>query len=251
MHAATVARIAAFALLAGCHSDLADIDGIFYDGDGRQVHCGADLDDRAHNDEASIDGALDRAAERGEVVELYAHNPGTTVPVERIEHVLAGARERGLAFYTYRDFADGRAAGPGLALSFDDNFVHEWYALRDLFTAYGARVTFFISRYPKIYDEERAELHQLAADGHDVAAHTVLHLRAPDYVEDHGLAAYLRDEALPSIQLLRDDGFEITSFAYPFGARTSELDAALLEHVAVLRSVAFSYQGVVQSPCPR
>lgn len=116
------------------------------------------------------------------------------------------------------------------------------------FQQYSARVTFFISRYYRLSDEQRALVRQLAADGHDIAAHSVDHLRAPLFVEEHGLAAYLEREALPSINVLRNEGFEVTSYAYPFGARTSELDDALLEHVPILRSVAWTAS--VPDPCP-
>jgi len=78
----------------------------------------------------------------------------------------------------------------------------------------------------------------------------VLHLDAPDYVDQYGLDAYLRDELDPSIEVLRDEGFEVDAFAYPFGARTSELDDAIAKRVPVIRSVAFSYT-VIESPCPR
>ncbi len=56
----------------------------------------------------------------GEIIELYAHNPGGTAKLETLEHVLAGASARGLAFVTYADFARGEARAPGLALSFDN-----------------------------------------------------------------------------------------------------------------------------------
>jgi hypothetical protein len=239
------------AVLAGCHDDIAELDGVFYDGDDRAVHCAVDLDKVAGNSTASIDTALDRAAARGEVVELYAHDPGRTVPVDTIEHVLAGATARGLGFVTYGDFARDVGTGPALALSFDDTAVVSWAALRPLFQQHGARVTFFVSRYTRLLPEERDLLRVLANDGHDVQAHSVLHLRAPEYVEDFGLDAYLEDEVLPSIHVLRDDGYEVTAYAYPFGARTGELDRAILEHVPVLRSVSFSWSHVITSPCPR
>jgi hypothetical protein len=239
------------ALAAGCQENVADIDGVFYDGDGRSVHCAVNLDDDAHNSLASIDTALDRAATRGEVAELYAHSPGRTVPVSVIEHVLTGAHERNLAFVTYADFAASAGTGPGLALSFDDTTVDAWYAMRPQFQAVGARVTFFVSRYAALQPEQHAKLHELAADGHAIEAHGVLHLRAPEYVEDHGLASYIADEALPSIQRMRDDGFPVSSFAYPFGARTREIDEAILDHVAILRSISFTYTGPVVDDCPR
>jgi peptidoglycan/xylan/chitin deacetylase (PgdA/CDA1 family) len=238
------------ALLAGCQREISALDGVFYNGDGRIVHCGIDLDSRAQLSVASIDSGLDRARERGEVVELYAHHPGLTVPLATIEHVLAGARDRDLAFVTYSDFAHKTDTAPGLALSFDDASVDAWVALRPMFQRYHARITFFVSRYRDMTDEQHAELQVLAADGHDIEAHSVLHFRAPDYVEQHGLKAYLRDEMQPSIDALRADGFEVNAFAYPYGARTGELDDAIARRVPVIRSVEFSYPEA-DSPCPR
>ena len=184
-------------------------------------------------------------------MELYAHHPGATVAVATLDHVLAGAVARGLTFVQYRDFAAGTAHGPGLALSFDDTSIQAWTDTQPLFAQYGAKVTFFVSRFPAISDDERRQLHALADAGHDIEAHSILHLRAPQYVEEHGLQAYLDDEAQPSIDLLRADGFDIVAYAYPFGARSAELDRSLLERVTVLRSVSFPWSVGVESPCPR
>lgn len=255
MHRGNLARrialsgLAAIAV-AGCKQDIADLDGVFYNGDHRTVHCGVNLDTSARSTTASIDDGLDRARDRHEVLELYAHHPGVTVPVDRIEHVLAGAVERGLAFFTYTDFARDVPATGGLALSFDDTFVDAWVDLRPLFQQYHARVTFFVSRYATLGDPHFAGLHLLAADGHDVEPHTVNHLHAPAYVDDHGIDAYLREELDPSIDVLRADGFEVNAFAYPFGARTGELDAAIAKRVPVIRSVDYAY-ALSDSPCPR
>jgi len=236
-------------LAAACRVDPAELEGIFDDGDGRLVHCAVNLDSSAGVSLESVDGALDRAAARGEVVELYAHRPGVTVPLATIEHVLAAANDRGLAPVTYADLAAGAAARPGLALSLDDAAVDTWLAARPLFQQYRARVTFFVTRYDLLDEEQRAGIRQLADDGHEIAAHSRRHLRAPAYVEERGLAAYLADEALPSIEDLREAGYSVVSYAYPFGARTAELDRALAAHVRVLRSVAFPVRGV-GDPCP-
>jgi peptidoglycan/xylan/chitin deacetylase (PgdA/CDA1 family) len=235
--------------LAACQREIAEIDGVFYNGDHRLVHCGIDLDTKSDIDFASIDSGLDRARDRRETVELYAHNPGATVPVETIRHVLAGAAERGLAFATYSDFAHGGGDGPGLALSFDDTSVDAWVALRPLFAQYHAHVTFFVSRFYELTDDQRAGLQLLASDGHAIEAHTVHHLHAPDYVDQNGLNAYLRNELDPSIQVLRDEGFAVDAFAYPFGVRTDQLDHAIGKRVPVIRSVSFA-SPEAESPCP-
>ncbi len=245
-----VLALAAVGALAGCQRDIGDMDTVFYDGDGRSVHCAVNLDTAAGNSRASIDTGLDRAAERGEVVELYAHSPDKSVPMATLEYVLAGAAARGLPFVTYSAFARGEGTGPGIALSLDDSGVARWMNARALFLQYGAHVTFFVTRYGRMSDLDKANLRTLVGDGHELQAHSVDHLHGPEYVEAHGLRAYLDDEVLPSIDVLRADGYDVTAYAYPFGARTRETDEAILEHVPILRSVSFSYTGVVQDACP-
>ena len=117
--------------------------------------------------------------------------------------------------------------------------------------AHHARVTFFVTRFDLLQQDQVAELHQFATDGDAVEAHSARHLRAPDYVTEHGLQAYLDNEALPSINNLVSAGFHPTSYAYPFGARSDELDAGLLQlpHVERLRSIDFVVGGMVSSPC--
>jgi peptidoglycan/xylan/chitin deacetylase (PgdA/CDA1 family) len=249
-----VRRSALCFLLAGAacsRPPLAEIDEVYYDWDDRRVLCAAGLDESAGSDFDSVRSGLERAAERGEVISLYAHRPGGTVSVERIESVLDAAAELGLDFVTYPDLLAGGPPRAALSLSFDDAHVDEWYDLRELFTRYEARVTFFLSRYDRLSGEERDKLRALAGDGHSIEAHSRRHQEAPVYVEDSGLDAYMEEEALPSIENLRADGFDPIAYAYPFGARTSELDDALLEHVQLLRSVTFVYESpLVTDPCP-
>jgi hypothetical protein len=248
-HGATVALLALVSL-AACQHDTSETSGAFYRWDGKRTHCAINLDTYASNDLGSVEAGLDRAVERGELLELYAHDPGRTVTWEALEDVLAAASARGLPFFTYADLAHDRVPPQaGVVLSFDDAAVEDWLAGSDLYARYAARVTFFVAYYDHLHPEQRASLHTLADAGHAIEAHSVNHLRAPLYVEQKGLTAYLRDEALPSIRWLRDDGFDVTTYAYPYGARTDELDDALLQQVSLVRSVAFTWSGVAD-PCP-
>lgn len=249
----------ALALAAGgCRSAIEDMDEIFYDWTDRRVLCAANIDVVGDNGIETIDRGLERARDRGEVLQLYGHQPGdpavgATVPVDKIEAILAKAVELGLAFYRsdeLRPDADGAGTG-GLALSFDDAHIADWWGLRPLFQQYGARLTFFVTRYAGWDATMKAQLRDLYTDGHAIEAHSVNHLRAPEYVTEHGLEAYMTDEAQPSIDLLVADGYPVTDYAYPFGARTGELDHALLERVERLRAVSFSWDGpFVVDPCP-
>lgn len=226
------------------------MDNVFYNGDQRKVHCAVNLDDVGSLTLESIDTGLDRARDRGEIIELYAHRPGVTVPMATLEHTLAGAQARGLRYVLYSEFARGGGTGPGLALSFDDSSVQQWADAMPLFRQYGAKVTFFVTRWAKLSDERKAQLASFVAEGHELQAHGANHLRAPTFVEDNGLQTYMDDEAVPSIEAMRAEGYPVEAFAYPFGARTHEIDEALLAHVSILRSVSFAWSWPVQDACP-
>ncbi len=239
--------------MAGCRGPLDDESSIFYDGDDRAVHCAMTLDKATGSASAiaNVLAGLDRARQRGEIIELFAHRPGVTVGWDDLEAVLAGAAERGLRYFTYAELLE-RPRQAGVALSFDDAGITSWYEARPLFARYGARATFFVTRYLDWSDEDRAMLRELAAEGHSVEPHGRFHLHAPQYVEDHGLEAFLRDEVRPSIDALVDDGYAPTTYAYPFGVRTSEIDEAILALLPKVRSLTYSFDGpLVSHPCPR
>ena len=103
-----------------------------------------------------------------------------------------------MKFATYSRPRAGEVPG-SLALAFDDASLDGWTAMRPMFMHYGARVTFFISEYPFPTDAEKAELRQLAADGHDIEYHSTRHLNAENYANEHGADAYITDDILPSL----------------------------------------------------
>jgi hypothetical protein len=147
---AVSAAIAGIAVSAGCTQQLDEIDNIYYDGDQRALHCAIGIDDAARSELPAIEAAMDRAVARGEVLELYGHKPGVTLGVDKLEAIVAAAVARQLPFVLYSEFAAGRGGGPGVALSLDDNAVEAWDATRPMLRRYGARLTFFISRYQRL-----------------------------------------------------------------------------------------------------
>ncbi len=225
------------------------MDEIFTTRDGRKVFCAAGLDSKLDNDLASITRGLERARDRGEVIELYAHIPGVTLSWEKLEAVLAKVAELELTWVTYPELGASLPRG-GVAISFDDAAIEAWTEARPLFQRHGARVTFFVTRYDLWSSEQRALLHQLADDGHAIEAHARRHQNGPAYVTEYGLAAYVNEEVVPSLEVLRADGFQPTTFAYPFGARTGEMDRAVLEHFDRVRSISYSSTGLISDPCP-
>ncbi|MEU0565072.1 polysaccharide deacetylase family protein [Nonomuraea sp. NPDC005983] len=120
-----------------------------------------------------------------------------------------------------------RYAGRMLLLTFDDYFVRTWSAVRGLFTAYDARVSFFISEPDRLDAEEWRMLRDLAADGHTVGAHGWRHRWAPDRIAELGGDGYLAEDVTPCVELLRAQGFAPRSFAYPVSRHCEKSDQVL------------------------
>lgn len=238
----------------GCYEPLDELASIHYRFDGARYLCAVNIDDSVRVSQTSIAAGIAYAAQHQTALQLFAHTPGTTVSVARLRATLAAAAHAGLVTLTYPEMLALTVPPPtgALVLSFDDAGIGAWHAMRPMFSEYRTKASFFVTRFAHATTAERQQLAELARDGHAVEAHGVAHLRAPEFVEAHGVAAYLREEALPSLTVLRDAGFAPTLFAYPFGASTQEIDRALLSDVAAIRAVAFASAapGVVD-PCAR
>ena len=239
------------AMLCACRAELAELDGAFYSWDGRSVHCAVEVDDDAGWHWDDIAAGLDRARERGEVLELLVHNPGNSITWDHFEQLLAGVRDRALPFVTAKEMVSGTPT-PGVALMYDDWSVDLWVESLPLLAQYQARATIYVAHYKWLAPAEKAMVRQLADAGNDIEAHGVFHIRGPSYVEDHGVATYIAEEVGPSIDLLRGDGYDVVSFAYPFGMRTDEMDRAILDtgEVAMVRALT-KPQELRANPCPR
>jgi hypothetical protein len=177
-----------------------------------------------------------------EVLVLYGHATPTGVSVQTIEAVLARARDRGLDSVTFLDLARDGANRPGIALSFDDTEIDAWFEFRDVFARFDARATFFVTRYHEWSDDARAKLHVLFDEGHSIEAHGVNHVNVCLYAETHGLAAhdldaYIAEEVMPSVEVLRADGFTPHAFAFPGGIEGNEIIDALAPHIEITRGI--------------
>lgn len=192
--------------------------------------------DHAGNDPSWIDivDTVEQARAEHQVVLFHGHAPGEIEKVSTIERVLDLAAYEHVPVLRYDEIAT--ATDGGIALAIDDNAIVDWYALRPVFQHYGAHITFFVSRWDQQPPAAIDQLLQLAADGHELEPHTVNHLHALPYVEQHGLDAWLADEVDPSIAIMRQNGFEPQFFAYPFGERSMETDRAVLSRVAAVRA---------------
>lgn len=245
----TIARVSWFrvtalaaVLAAGCDVSLNEFSQIYSKGNDGPITCGINIDNKNLISTDSIGTGFDRAAVEREIVHVYSHRPAGTVDESTVEEVVAAASDRDLPFVTYADIVDGTATF-GLAYSFDDHDIRGWHALLPMFRYYGARVTFFISAFPTLDDEERRLLREIADAGHAIEYHSTFHWNAESAEAELGIEGYVEQDIVPALAEMREAGYNPRVFAYPFGARTSTTDAAILQHVPLLRGSHFN--------CPR
>lgn len=127
----------------------------------------------------------------------------------------------------------------GVALSFDDHFIEEWYALAPLLKKYHAKSTFFLTCPTPLSTREIAVLRHLEQEGHEIGYHGTIHGNATMMLRHDGVEGYLNREIRPGMKYLRDAGFNPTSYAHPGGNHTAQADSVLLaQGFTILRDVA-------------
>jgi peptidoglycan/xylan/chitin deacetylase (PgdA/CDA1 family) len=142
--------------------------------------------------------------------------------------------------HAWHSVMDGEAKSgkaEGLALSFDDDYVDDWYSFRDLFNRYGAKVTFFVSNFNNLTKESIEKLKILKDDGHEIGFHGLNHLDAIKFMDENSIDKYLAAEILPGIDAMTVHGLTPLTFSYPFGQRAPHIDKALSKHFKYLRGV--------------
>lgn len=138
---------------------------------------------------------------------------------------------------------------PGIVLTFDDVFVDEWYDADQTMASYNWKATFFITKYDQYTEGQILKLHILEGKGHEIGGHGLHHLKASDYISSYGMPAYFNDEILPMIQLMQTDGFDLKTFAYPYGDRNAGIDHELLGYFKILRGTTYGRMNPAHQNC--
>ena len=119
----------------------------------------------------------------------------------------------------------------GIVLAFDDYNPYNWEKYFDLFDKYNVKVTFFVNAY-----EPTEFCFNAIEHGHEIAYHTAAHVNMTAITEDE-----IYEQAIAPIEVFREQGIELTTFAYPEGKYNDELNELLLQHYNILRG-ALHYQ---------
>lgn len=124
--------------------------------------------------------------------------------------------------------------------SFDDQYIDEWYAQRELFKKYNIKATFFINRPHLLTSNQVEKLKILQKDGHEIGCHGLNHLNVTEYKDS--IDILIQKEIKPAINKLADIGFKTTSFAPPHGQSLPEINTELLKHFDFLRMATWNMQ---------
>ncbi len=133
----------------------------------------------------------------------------------------------------------GYIADPGIALTFDDRRIDNWFTYLPFLDSAGVKATFYISSYHLLTTKQKERLAVIQNHGHEIAFHTANHYNLQDYVYKYGHSfdELIRYEINDELKLMNNDGFYPTTFAYPYGAHNYFLDTLLINHFKSVRAL--------------
>lgn len=127
----------------------------------------------------------------------------------------------------------------GVVLSFDDAYVDEWFEADQALKKYSWKATFCVCRIDSIGAPQLNKLVQMQKNGHEIAGHGYHHFNAVTYAAANGIDNYVKVEIDPMLASMKRLALHVTSFAYPYGERSEELDKALAPKFNIIRGRAF------------
>lgn len=144
-----------------------------------------------------------------------------------------------LALKVYRHIKAEIRNQRGILLAFDDYNPDTWQEHFDLFDEYDVKVTFFVNL------TEPTDFCAAATErGHEIGYHTAGHVDVANVSDE-----VLYEQAIAAIEVFREQGYELTSFAYPHGIYSEESNQKLLQHYKTLRG-AYHFEGRYKENVP-
>lgn len=125
----------------------------------------------------------------------------------------------------------------GVVITFDDNYVSQWFKADSVLNSYNWKATFCVAYYDNINVDNKQKLKLLQDSGHEIAGHGLNHVNIIDFLVDNSIEDYVDQEILPMLELMEKDSLEVTSFAYPYGWRSESTDSIMLEYFNIVRGV--------------
>lgn len=123
----------------------------------------------------------------------------------------------------------------GIALTFDDYSVDQWFEIKDILKKYHVNATFYVAHFNSLNASQINKLRILQDEGNEIAFHGLEHRDAVEYLKDHSIDAYLNDEIISGLDLMKKAGFNPVDFSYPSGHGTKPLTERLKKYFLHVR----------------
>jgi len=137
----------------------------------------------------------------------------------------------------------------GVVISFDDDFVEEWFKVNDTLLPFDWKATFFVTQFQKFEPDKLQKIKRLKELGHEIGGHGFMHLNAQTFCSKFGTNEYLNQEISPMLVAMNKEDIFPTSFAYPFGARNPEVDNELLKKFEMIRGTTYGNANPANQKC--
>jgi peptidoglycan/xylan/chitin deacetylase (PgdA/CDA1 family) len=137
----------------------------------------------------------------------------------------------------------------GVVISFDDDYVDEWYDVNNVLQSYDWKATFFVTNVNHLSMSKIQKLKDLKNNGHEIGCHGLNHLNAPAFILANGTSEYLNQEITPLLNLMNGNGLSVTSFAYPYGSRNPITDNLLLNEFQIIRGTTYGSLDPASQTC--
>jgi PKD repeat protein len=160
---------------------------------------------------------------------------------------LGSDQERKTGFINVTENQPG-GSHAGIALTFDDNSIDQWYSIRDMLQQYNAHVTFFVTGFGNLDPYQIEQLRTLQADGNEIGFHGTHHIDAAPYLLNHTVQEYIDYEITPDLTLMRNSGFNAVDFAYPGGSDAPAATHALEAQFGHIRDTYYAWDDSVYYP---
>lgn len=133
----------------------------------------------------------------------------------------------------------GKLNQAGIALTFDDDRVDNWFKYLPYLDSAGVKATFYVCKYNRLSQSQKNKLSVIQSHGHEIAFHSVNHYNMLDYVYryKHTTDELMFNEIECGLKMMNKDGFYPTTFAYPYGAHNGLYDKMLMRYFKSVRAL--------------
>ena len=133
----------------------------------------------------------------------------------------------------------GQMREAGIALTFDDDRIDNWYQYLPVLDSAGVKATFYVCKYNRFTPEQKQKLMTIQQHGHEIAFHGTNHYNMMDYVYRyrHTIDEAIKCEVVDGLKLMNRDGLYPVTFAYPYGAHNGLYDKMLMRYFKSVRAL--------------